>query len=93
MAVALSLPLDMKPKKIRLFSKTWCSWCQDAAAWLDQRGYAYEKIDIGQTPAAREEMIKLSNQTLVPVIEVDGQVLADFDTAQLEVFWKQHGFE
>jgi glutaredoxin len=83
----------MKPKRIRLFSKHFCSWCQDAAAWLDQRGLAYEKIDLGKQPAAAEEMYRLSNQRLVPVIEVDGHVLADFDTAQLEAFWKKLGYE
>jgi hypothetical protein len=34
-------------------------------------------------------MIALSGQTLAPVIEVDGEVLADFDTDQLEAFWKK----
>jgi hypothetical protein len=33
-------------------------------------------------------MKELSGQTLAPVIEVDGEVLADFDTGQLEKFWK-----
>jgi monothiol glutaredoxin len=39
--------------------------------------------------AARQEMLELSGQTLAPVIEVDGEVLADFDTDQLEEFWKK----
>jgi hypothetical protein len=29
---------------------------------------------------------------MVPVIEVDGLVLGDFDTGQLEVFLRQHGY-
>ena len=53
----------------------------------------FEKIDIGANPAAREEMMALSGQGFVPVLEVDGQVLADFDTTQLEAFWKKHGLE
>jgi hypothetical protein len=28
----------------------------------------------------------------VPVIEVDSQVLGDFDTGQLEVFLQKHGY-
>jgi monothiol glutaredoxin len=39
--------------------------------------------------AAFREMEDLSGQTLAPVIEVDGEVLADFDTGQLEKFWKK----
>jgi hypothetical protein len=34
-------------------------------------------------------MQRISGQTLAPTIEVDGRVLADFDTAQLAQFWKQ----
>ena len=35
------------------------------------------------------EMKEISAQTRAPVIEVDGEVLADFDTDQLEAFWKK----
>jgi hypothetical protein len=38
---------------------------------------------------ARAEMIQLTDQTLAPVIDVDGEILADFDTGQLEEFWKK----
>lgn len=48
--------------------------------------------DTGRDPAARQRAIDLSGQTLVPVIEVDGFVLGDFDTGQLESFLKQHGY-
>ena len=39
--------------------------------------------------AAWDEMVRLSDQDLAPVIEVDGQVLADFGPPELEEFWKQ----
>ena len=79
----------MKPEHIRLFVKPWCSWCQEAEEWLDQRGISYDLIDVTSDRAGRKEMQELSGQTLAPVIEVDGQILADFDTDQLAVFWKQ----
>ena len=39
--------------------------------------------------SAWDEMVRLSDQDLAPVIEVDGQVLADFGPDELEEFWKQ----
>ncbi len=57
--------------------------------WLNARGIQYETLDVTSDPAARREMRELSGQTLAPVIEVDGEILADFDTDQLEIFWKQ----
>ena len=79
----------MKAKSIRLFVKPWCAWCQDAAEWLRARGIAYETLDVIAFPDAQREMRALSGQTLAPVIDVDGQILADFDTRQLAEFWQR----
>ncbi|MDX1950880.1 MAG: glutaredoxin domain-containing protein [Verrucomicrobiota bacterium] len=79
----------MKPKQVRLFIKPFCGWCQEAEDWLMERGIKYETLDVTNDRAARQEMLALTNQTYAPVIEVDGQVLADFDTDQLERFWKK----
>jgi glutaredoxin len=79
----------MKPEKVRLFVKPFCGWCHEAKEWLEDRGIAYEELDVISSRAAFKEMVDLSGQTLAPVIEVDGEVLADFDTGQLEKFWKK----
>ena len=79
----------MKPEKVRLFVKPFCGWCHEAKDWLEERGIAYEELDVISSRAAFKEMVDLSGQTLAPVIEVDGEVLADFDTGQLEKFWKK----
>lgn len=81
----------MKPKKIRLFIKPQCPWCHEAMDWLAARSLPYEKLDVIANADLFREMLLLSNQTSAPVIEVDGHVLADFDTGQLEVFWKRIG--
>ena len=73
-------------KNIRLYSRGICGWCLDAKNYLREHGMDFQEVDVGQDPAAYEEMKKLSGQTYVPVIVVDGQVLADFDVAQLEAF-------
>jgi glutaredoxin len=79
----------MKPKSIRLFIKPWCGWCHEAEAWLEERGIAHETLDVTAEPSARTEMRELSGQGLAPVIDVDGEILADFDTDQLAIFWKK----
>ena len=81
-----------KPKAITLYSRALCGWCIDAKQWLDRMGWAYEIRDTGKDPSASQKAIELSGQSLVPVIEVDGIVLGDFDTGQLEDFLKEHGY-
>lgn len=83
----------MKVKNVRLFSRAMCSWCMEAKEWLDRHGVAYTYVDVGRDAAAHSEMVALSNQPRVPVIEVDGHVLADFGAEELEAWWKKLGFE
>jgi glutaredoxin len=82
----------VKPHRIRLFIKRGCGWCDEASDWLDARGFEYEQLDVTANPASRREMLALSGQTLAPVIEVDGQVLADFGADELENWWREEGF-
>jgi glutaredoxin len=79
----------VKPKRIRLFIKPYCGWCHKAMRWLDDREVVYEKVDVIADEAAFDEMIRLSGQDLAPVIEADGEILADFGPDQLAEFWSR----
>ena len=35
-------------------------------------------------------MVKLSGQSLAPVIDVDGKILADFGPEELAAFWEKN---
>lgn len=60
--------------------------------WLDRHGIGYEVLDVISDATAFSEMIRLSNQTLAPVLEADGKVLADFGANELQRWWQQQGF-
>jgi len=79
----------VKEKNIRLFIKPYCGWCHKATDWLDKRGIAYEEVDVIADEAAFDEMIRLSGQECAPVIEVDGEILADFGPDQLATCWEK----
>jgi glutaredoxin len=81
--------MSVKAKKIRLFIKPYCGWCHKAERWLDARDVDYEAVDVISDEAAFEEMIRLSGQELAPVIEVDGEILADFGPDQLADFFRK----
>ena len=65
----------------------------DAKEYLIERGYKFTEIDVGRDRDAYEEMRELSDQTYVPTLVAGDEVLANFDTDQLEVFLKKHGIE
>ena len=74
--------------KIRLFIKPYCPWCRKAMRWLDDHGIRYETLDVIADSKAYTEMVNLSGQTLAPVIDVDGKILADFGPDELAEFWE-----
>jgi glutaredoxin len=74
--------------QVRLFIKPYCGWCAQVMDWLDQRKVAYQVLDVIRDARAYEEMFRLSGQTLAPVIDVDGRVLADFGARELAAFWR-----
>ena len=78
--------VSVKSKRIRLFIKPYCPWCHRAARWLNERDLRYETIDVISDEAGYEEMIRLSGQDLAPMIDVEGEVLADFGPEELAVF-------
>jgi glutaredoxin len=75
--------------KFSLFIKPYCGWCHQAMAWLDREKIPYETIDVIADPAAFEEMVRLSGQTCAPVLEVDGEILADFGPEELPGFFEK----
>lgn len=78
---------------ITLYSRAWCSWCIDAKEYLTERGYQFTEIDVGKDREAYDDMLELSEQTYVPTLVAGDEVLANFDTDQLEKFLNKHGIE
>jgi len=74
-----------------IYIKSFCPWCKEALAWLDAHGYRYEIREVLEDPEAMEHMREISGQSLTPTMEVDGKVLADFDTGQLSEFLEANG--
>jgi glutaredoxin len=76
-------------KHIRLFIKPYCAWCHRAMHWLDQRGIKYKVVDVIADEVAYDEMIRLTGQEMTPVIDVGGELLADFGPEELARFWQR----
>jgi glutaredoxin len=75
--------------QIKLYSRPLCGWCQDAKVYLQEHNLSFQEVDVGRDRGAFAEMVKLSGQSLVPTIVINGKVLADFDVPQLKKFLEQ----
>ncbi len=69
---------------VKIYSTTWCGFCNTAKRYLDQLGVKYEDIDVENDPSAAKEAVEKSGSMGVPVIDVDGTVILGFDRPRLD---------
>ena len=58
----------MNPPKVVMYSTSWCPYCTRARRLLEEKGVAFEEIDVDARPEARSEMIARSGRRTVPQI-------------------------
>lgn len=74
-------------KRIVIYTTPWCRDCKDAERFLEERGIAYEEIDIEQRPEAAEIVMRLNDgMRKVPTLDVEGTILSGdkFNAARFE---------
>jgi mycoredoxin len=60
-----------------LYCTTWCCDCRRAKKFLRERGVAFREINIDETPAAEELVLRVNDgRRKVPTIEVEGDYFA-----------------
>lgn len=72
---------------IKMYTTRWCGDCRHAKRFLDERGVAYEEIDVEATEGAAEYVMSVNDgRRKVPTFEVDGRVfsLSPYDERRLK---------
>lgn len=64
---------------IKIYSTPSCPYCHMLKEYLDEKGFAYEDVNVAEDLPAREEMIEKSGQMGVPVSNIDGNIVIGFD--------------
>ena len=66
--------------EIEIYTSPWCPFCIAAKRLLDNKGLAYNEIEVTMKSRARREMIeRASGNHKVPQIFVDGQYIGNCD--------------
>ncbi len=71
---------------IRMYTTTWCGDCRNTKRFLNERGIAFEEINIEENEEAALFVIHAnSGKRKVPTFEVDGRTfnLSPFDAKKL----------
>jgi len=63
---------------VTLYTTTWCGYCRRAKALLDEKGIAYEEIDLDGDPAFRQRLRDLTGGWTVPQIVIGGNPVGGY---------------
>lgn len=70
--------------RVTVYSATWCAFCHAAKDYLDKKGVKYTDKDIDSDRSVAEEAMKISGQTGIPVLDIDGQIIVGFDRPRID---------
>lgn len=69
---------------IKIYSTPTCSWCKKTKEYLKSKKIDFIDVNVADDMKEREEMRSLSNQSGVPVINIDGEIIIGFDKGKID---------
>ena len=70
-------------KKVKIYTTPTCTYCKMTKEFFTEKNVQYEEVDVANDEKAKEEMIEKSEQTGVPVIMINGEIIIGFDKEKL----------
>jgi len=71
-------------KTVKVYSTPTCPYCNRAKDYLKQNNIVYENIDVSEDQEKAQEMINVSGQMGVPVLDIDGEIIVGFDQEKIK---------
>ncbi len=65
--------------KVEIYTTPFCGYCARAKGLLEQKGAAYDEMDVMEDSAKRVEMRERSKRSTVPQIFINGQHIGGSD--------------
>ena len=70
-------------KSVKIYSTPTCHFCAMAKNYFNEKGVAFESVDVLSNLEARKEMVDKSGQLGVPVIDIGGNIVVGFDQGRI----------
>jgi glutaredoxin-like YruB-family protein len=72
----------------KIYSTPTCMYCKTLVGYLNSHNVEFTLIDISKSNKDMEEMIKISDQMSVPVVDIDGEIIIGFDKVKIDKLLK-----
>lgn len=73
---------------MKIYSTPTCVYCKTLKAYMKKHGIDFEDIDVSKDEKRLQEMIKISGQMGVPVVDIDGEIITGFDKVKIDKLLK-----
>lgn len=73
---------------VKLYTTPTCVYCFALKQFLKEHKVVFEEIDVSKDQIAAKDMIEKSGQMGVPVVEIDGKIVAGFDKEKISELLK-----
>ncbi|MDD5086971.1 MAG: glutaredoxin domain-containing protein [Candidatus Nanoarchaeia archaeon] len=70
--------------KVILYTAPACPFCLMVEKFLERNNIKFDVVDISKDKNKKQEMEKKSNQSNVPVVDVDGKIIVGYDLRKLK---------
>jgi mycoredoxin len=82
------ISLTADANTVKMFTTTWCGFCKGTKRYLDNKGVAYEEIDIEQFPEYGERIEKETGFRTVPTLEIEGKLYVNPSRQEMDSLFK-----
>jgi glutaredoxin 3 len=70
--------------KVQVYTTTYCPFCTRAKTLLNNKGVAFEEIDVTEDDALRQKMVELSGgRRTVPEIFINDKIVGGYDELRI----------
>lgn len=69
---------------VKVYSTPTCPYCNLAKKYLESKNVEFKNIDVSSDKAAALEMVGLSGQRGVPVLDINGTIIIGFDKNKID---------
>ncbi|KAA5604861.1 hypothetical protein F1188_13630 [Roseospira marina] len=66
--------------QVEIYTKSSCTFCAKAKAWMQEHGISYTEHDVSTAAAFTEMKQRLPDAKTVPQILMDGHLIGGYDT-------------
>jgi len=69
---------------IKVYSTPFCPYCVTLKDYLKEKKVEFAEVDVSEDEKERDEMVNLSGQIGVPVVNIGGKIIVGFDKKEID---------